>query len=99
MFLEAVTVGGGLLRTPEVARRWAEPSALPELSVRGLAGHLVRSSVQVQTYLDRPEPNGPTISAAEYFATVVDTDDISAPVHRAVRERGEERRCRPRRAG
>lgn len=90
LFLEAVTAIRSVLAAPEVARGWDEPSALREFSVRGLAGHLVRSPVQVETYLDRPEPDGPTVSAAQYFATVVDTDDISAPAHRDVRGRGEE---------
>jgi hypothetical protein len=89
-FLEAVNAAGRLLRAPEVARGWDQPSALAELSVRGLAGHLVRSAVQTERYLDGPEPDGPTVNAAQYFAIVVATDDISAPEHQSVRARGEE---------
>lgn len=93
-FLDAVSAAGRVLRHPAVERRWEEASCLPEWSVRGLAGHLVRGPGQVETYLGDPEPDGETVSAAAYFAIVVDTDDISAPVHRSIRERGEERAAR-----
>ena len=92
LFLEAAVVGGGLLAAPEVAARWHEPSALAEFTVRGLAGHLVRATTSVEAYLDRDEPAGEPITPAEYYAAAVGDGppDLDSPLHRAIRERGEE---------
>jgi hypothetical protein len=90
-FLDAAEVACTVLALPEVARRWDEPSALRLLSVRGLAGHLLRGAGTVEVYLDRPEPGGDPITAAAYYARALPGDaDLSSPVHTAIRERGEE---------
>ncbi|HEX2057276.1 MAG TPA: maleylpyruvate isomerase N-terminal domain-containing protein [Actinomycetota bacterium] len=89
-FLEAGRVAADLLALPEVEGAWDSPSALPELSVRGLAGHLLRATGSVEAYLDRPEPDGAPVSAAEYYVQAVDEPDINSEVHRAIRQRGEE---------
>jgi hypothetical protein len=93
-FLDTAEVACSVLALPEVAERWEQPSALRLLSVRGLAGHLLRGAGTVDVYLDRPEPSGAEpISAAAYYARVLPAlaEDISsAPIHAAIRERGEE---------
>ncbi|MFN2569321.1 MAG: maleylpyruvate isomerase N-terminal domain-containing protein [Candidatus Dormibacteria bacterium] len=90
-FLAAAGAARPLLAAPEAGDRWLEPSALRELTVGGLAGHLVGSVVKVEENLDRPVPADEiSISAAAYYASVVDTDDISAPVHVGIRQRGEQ---------
>lgn len=90
LFLETLTAVRPLLASSEVAARWDEPSALPGFSVRGLAGHLVRATVTVDNYLDRPEPTGEKpISAAAYYANLLDPD-ISSDLNVGVRKRGEE---------
>ncbi|MBW3668826.1 MAG: maleylpyruvate isomerase N-terminal domain-containing protein [Actinobacteria bacterium] len=68
------------------------PSALGEFSVRGLAGHLVRATTSVEAYLDGPEPEDVPIGPAEYYAAAVgdDIDVLASPLHRSIRERGEE---------
>lgn len=58
--------------------------------MRGLAGHLARAATSVEASLDRPEPGGPIVTASAYYATVVATDDITAPLHRDVGARGEQ---------
>jgi hypothetical protein len=40
LYLTAATSAAKLLAAPQVAAAWHEPSALPKLSVQGLAGHL-----------------------------------------------------------
>jgi hypothetical protein len=88
LFLETLTAVRPLLASSEVAARWDEPSALREFSVRGLAGHLVRATLNVEKYLDRAEPAGEEpISAAAYYANL--DRDISSLRHVGVRQRGE----------
>ena len=89
-FLEAGAAAATLLGRPEVEDSWAGPSALPELTVRGLAGHLLRATGSVEAYLDRPEPDGEPVGAAEYYVQAVDEPDIHSDVHRAIRQRGED---------
>jgi hypothetical protein len=89
-FLSTGRVAADLLAQPEVEAAWDEPSALPELTVRGLAGHLLRATGSVEAYLDRPEPDGDAVSAAEYYVQAVEEPDIHSEVHRAIRRRGED---------
>ena len=89
-FLEAGRVAADLLGAPEVEAAWDAPSALPEFTVRGLAGHLLRATGSVEAYLDRPEPDGDPVSAAEYYVQAVESSDLDSEVHRAIRQRGED---------
>ena len=89
-FLETGGVAADLLARPEVEAAWDGPSALPEFTVRGLAGHLLRATGSVSAYLDRPEPDGDPVSAAEYYVRAVEEPDIHSDVHRAIRRRGED---------
>ncbi len=88
-FLDTLAAIRPVVAAPEVAVRWDEPSALPEFSVRGLAGHVVRAALTVDTYLDRPQPaGGVPISPAAYYANL--NDDIASPLNSGIRQRGEE---------
>ncbi|MDQ4125734.1 MAG: maleylpyruvate isomerase N-terminal domain-containing protein [Actinomycetota bacterium] len=89
-FLDAGSVAADLLARPEVEAAWDAPSALPEFTVRGLAGHLLRATGSVTAYLDRDEPDGEPVSAAEYYVQAVEEPDIHSDVHRAIRQRGED---------
>lgn len=89
-FIATARVAADLLASPEVERSWNSPSALPELTVRGLAGHLLRATGSVAAYLDRPEPEGEPLSAAQYYVQAVGEPDIHSDVHRAIRQRGED---------
>ena len=53
-YLEAADAAVELLREPEVAERWDEPSALDRLSVGGLAAHLATQIVRVSEALEEP---------------------------------------------
>jgi hypothetical protein len=88
-FLECARLSAEVLRLPGVAERWTEPSALEHFTMRGLAGHLVRATGSVEAYLDRGQPEGPPVSAAEYYAAAVDSTDLQSDLHVAIRSRGE----------
>lgn len=91
MFLEAVEAARPLLSSPALAARWDEPSVLDRLSLRGLAGHLLRAMTSVEAYLDRSEPPGEqVISAAAYYRAAVSETDLDGEVHIAIRQRGEQ---------
>lgn len=97
LFLDLARATRDLIASDEVGRAWSEPSALPLFSVKGLAGHLWRGVGSVAVYLDRDEPEGAPISAAEYYASATEDPeqtgsepDLDSALHRAIRQRGEE---------
>jgi hypothetical protein len=49
----------GLIREPAVAGRWDQPSALAEMTVGALAGHLARQILNVQRVLALPQGGQP----------------------------------------
>ncbi len=59
------------------------------MSVRALAGHLVRATGSVLRYLDRPEPTESPIGPAEYYVGALESFDLSAQTHVEVRQKGE----------
>jgi uncharacterized protein (TIGR03083 family) len=89
-FLATGAVARQLLAEPRVAARWNEPSALAEFSVAGLSGHLSRAVLAVVDYLDAsPPPAGAEpVTPAAYFAGVLTDNDLSSPLHAAIRQRG-----------
>lgn len=91
-YLAMADVGAALLRAPEVAARWTEPSALPEFRVSGLAGHLGAATVfRVAEWLDNPVPDSAEpVDAVGFFALAM-TPGMSPddPVSRRIREGSE----------
>ncbi|WP_433319254.1 maleylpyruvate isomerase N-terminal domain-containing protein [Micromonospora sp. CA-269861] len=60
----AAAIALDLIRRPEVSEQWSSPSALPHLSVGGLACHLGRQAVRVAELL--PTPNDlPVLESAD----------------------------------
>lgn len=59
-----------LLRDPAVAAAWTSPSALPEFSVGGLAGHLAYQILAVPGALSAPPPGEPVISLLDHYGRV-----------------------------
>jgi uncharacterized protein (TIGR03083 family) len=86
VFLGAAARVAPLLRAPELASRWTEPSALADFQNSGLAGHLARAVFNIERYLQAPVLAGvPMVDAVTYFGMA------SGPeVDRAVRDRGEQ---------
>jgi uncharacterized protein (TIGR03083 family) len=93
-FLAAARVAAVVLGLDEVADAWDGPSALPEFTVRGLAGHLVRAVGSADAYLDRDEPSDErVIDAARYYRLAVGDAteaDLGSDLHRSIRQRGED---------
>lgn len=90
-FLETGAVAARLLGSEATTARWDDPSALEGYTVGGLAGHLARGVLTVDTYLARPAPSPETATtdAAGYFVALVrDHDPVESELHRAVRKRG-----------
>ena len=90
-YLGTATVVAHLLRAPEVASDWSEPSALRDFDVSGLAGHLARSVTQVQRIVEDPPAGGEPIPVLDHFTrnpwVASGHDD---PLHVAIRERGKD---------
>jgi hypothetical protein len=79
-----------LLAEPAVATGWRDASVLPEFDVSALAGHLARSTLQVEWFLDDEEPTDAPITAVEYYAALRGVHDRGSELNVAVRARGAE---------
>lgn len=92
IFFSAAEVAAGVLRSPAVAARWTEPSALPGLTVGGLAGHLLRAVARLDRLLDAEPPPGPTATAGAYYgnAKLVAGSSQSDALHAGIRADGEQ---------
>lgn len=87
-----VTAGSALslLRHPAVAAAWDRPSALPEFSVRGLAGHLAAQVCQVPAVLAEPVGTADPVTVAEHYARAAWIGAaLDADVNVSVRTSGE----------
>ncbi|MEV4121979.1 maleylpyruvate isomerase N-terminal domain-containing protein [Micromonospora sp. NPDC049645] len=60
----AASIALDLIRRPEVSAQWSSPSALPHLSVGGLACHLGRQAVRAAELLPTPT-DLPTLDSAD----------------------------------
>lgn len=91
VFLDVARAARPVVAASAVAERWDSASSLPEFSVRGLAGHLVRCVVTVPRYLEsEPEPAGPPIDPLAYYDRALVTADIHSTDNVGIRARGEE---------
>jgi hypothetical protein len=81
-----------LLARDEVRAVWDGPSALAEMDVAALAGHLARSVLQVESFLDADPPRDgePLHDVVSYYLDGDDLSDRGTPSNVAVRERGAE---------
>ncbi|MFE7792811.1 maleylpyruvate isomerase N-terminal domain-containing protein [Streptomyces sp. NPDC057460] len=79
-----------LLATEELARCWAKESVLPGMSVGGLAGHLARSVLQVEWFLDGQVVGAEPVSPVRYYARLVGTSVPDSALNVGVRARSEE---------
>jgi hypothetical protein len=78
------------LAEPAIGRRWHEESILPGFVIRGLAGHLARSVLQVEWFLDSAVGDEELVSAERYYAALQGTTDPGSPLNRRVREEGDQ---------
>ncbi|WP_020673408.1 maleylpyruvate isomerase N-terminal domain-containing protein [Amycolatopsis nigrescens] len=90
-FLSTARSAANLLREPAVAGAWREPSALPEFSVAGLAGHLAYQILAIPQILAEPVPREPTISLLEHYGRVAWIDGaLDDEINVRIRDGGEQ---------
>jgi uncharacterized protein (TIGR03083 family) len=90
-FLAAARRAAQLLREPAVAAAWNDPSALPRLSVGGLAGHLAYQILALPRVLSAPGPTEPTVPLLGHYERVRWIDaDLDDEVNVRIRRGGEE---------
>ncbi|MGW6579657.1 maleylpyruvate isomerase N-terminal domain-containing protein [Streptomyces globisporus] len=89
-YLKAAERAVQLLATEQVARCWETESVLPGMSVGGLAGHLARSVLQVEWFLDGQVVGAEPVSPVRYYARLADTSLPDSALNVGVRARSEE---------
>ncbi len=82
-YLAAAGATVRLLGHPDLARLWNSPSALEQMSVGQLAGHLATQVTQVAGVLDSPGSEAEVLSLVEHYAGV---QWVGAPLDAAVNE-------------
>jgi Mycothiol maleylpyruvate isomerase N-terminal domain len=83
-YLGAAGHAVALLRESDVAAAWATPSALAEMTVGGLAGHIAFQIFAVGRALDEPEAGQAPITLLEHYARVA---WIAAPLDSQINAR------------
>lgn len=89
-YLQAAEEAVRLLATEQVAGGWENESVLPGMPVGGLAGHLARSVLQVEWFLDGPVTGAEPVSPVRYYARLVGTSVPDSALNVGVRGRSEE---------
>jgi hypothetical protein len=67
-YLAAAGQAAALLGEPELVVAWERPSALAEMTVSGLAGHLAYQIFSVSAALDEPASQQPPIPLLDHYA-------------------------------
>jgi hypothetical protein len=90
LYLDVAQAAAELLAAPEVAAAWDEPSALAQLSVRGLAGHMAAQVFFIPSMLADPVPVEPVVGLDEYYARAawIGTD-LDTEFNQSIRAGGE----------
>jgi hypothetical protein len=89
-FLDAARAAGVVVASPEVAAAWQHDSALEQMTVGSVAGHLFLVVRRVDKHLDEPEPTMPAGRALERYAwlRVEGAKGLDREDHRVVRDDG-----------
>jgi hypothetical protein len=90
LYLETAGRAIDLIADPETAARWEQPSVLARMSIGDLAGHLARSILQVEWYLDAPHRDTTPVDAARYFIREGDPADLDSAHNQGIRKRSTE---------
>ena len=90
-YLAAGGQAAALLREPAVAAAWEQPSALAEMTVSGLAGHLAYQIFSVSAALDEPTTAQVPIPLLEHYARAAWLGaPLDAEANAGIRSRGED---------
>ncbi|MEU6579059.1 maleylpyruvate isomerase N-terminal domain-containing protein [Streptomyces sp. NPDC046805] len=89
-YLETAARAVALLDAPEVAASWEKPSALPQWTVGGLAGHLAYQIFSVDPALEGPDSKHEPIPVREHYARAVWIDaPLDGEISSGIRAKGE----------
>jgi hypothetical protein len=89
-FLTSARIALDLLRDPQVAAHWTEPSALAEYRVSGLAGHLAYQALPLPAMVSTPLGDEDVVPLMEHYARANWTElDIDSEMHTNIRAGGE----------
>jgi hypothetical protein len=89
-YLDTADRAVALLAAPEVAASWEGPSALPGMTVGGLAGHLAYQILSVDPVLREPASQDLPIPLLEHYARAVWLGaPLDAEVNAGIRAKGE----------
>jgi Mycothiol maleylpyruvate isomerase N-terminal domain len=96
-FLATASEARGLIAAREVAAKWNDPSALDDLDVGAVAGHLARAAFVVIGYLDASDPEAQVgvdttelVTADRYFEQVIAAAATASDAHAGIRARAAE---------
>ncbi|MFE6184652.1 maleylpyruvate isomerase N-terminal domain-containing protein [Streptomyces sp. NPDC056465] len=89
-YLLAAEQAVNLLAEGEVALCWQKESVLAGMSVGGLAGHLARSVLQVEWFLDGQLGDAEPVTPMHYYARLKGTSVPDSALNVGVRARSEE---------
>ena len=90
-YLKAADRAVTLLRQPEVTAAWERPSALAEMTVGGLAGHLAGQILIVGSAVEEPASDQAPITLMEHYARAAWIGaPLDAEVNAGIRARGED---------
>ncbi len=87
LYLDTAARAVELVADSVTGAAWDRPSVLDRMSVGDLAGHLARSILQVEWYLDAPHGDAPPVDAAGYYTRADDPADLDSAHNRAIRAR------------
>ncbi len=89
-FLTTARSARDLIASTHTRAAWTQASALDQMTVGALAGHLSRAITLPLQYLDAdpPDTDDNLLTAAEYFSSVGLTFDLNDSVNTQIRERG-----------
>jgi Mycothiol maleylpyruvate isomerase N-terminal domain len=89
-YLAAADSALALLEQPNVGSRWTQPSALPDFTVGGLAGHLARQFLSVTEALAGPAGSADPIPLAEHYQRAAwNNSGLDGEANTAIRLGGE----------
>jgi len=89
-YLDAADAAVGLLGLDALHDHWDDESILTGWPTSVLAGHLARSLLQVEWFLDAEEPPTDTVTAVDYYSALLGVRDPSSALNQGVRARSEE---------
>jgi hypothetical protein len=90
-YLDAARSALDLVRQPEVAERWDDPSALAQMTVGSLAAHLTSQVTSVELTLDHPvDAEGPVAVLEHYTKVAWRGAPLGQETNRSIRRSSED---------